>query len=336
MSVPLIWSTTPSDNQTIDAAAQWPEGQPASSLNNSARGVMARLAMARDDATGTLVASVSSSNVYTLNTNQGLIDPASTVGGGVAKISKPFVIRAILPALSVAVATSAPTIVIDGAAAVPLVRYDGNALTDGDLKGVAYEILGDAVTAGAYSRARVLNLLPSDVRAIIGDTSGFPIGGVLPFTGSNTPTGFLVANGAVLSRASYPKLWAHAQASGIAASEADWTGNAGLYQGFYSQGDGSTTFRLPALNGAFLRGVDAGRGLDAGRAMGTLQMDALRRHNHVMANGGAPITLYGGPNTVYLSVGNPNNGYYADSIGFTGDAETRPVNVAYPFLIRAY
>jgi hypothetical protein len=55
-----------------------------------------------------------------------------------------------------------------------------------------------------------------------------------------------------------------------------------------------------------------------------------------MANGGAPITLYGGPNSVAISAGNFNNGYFADSIAAAGGAETRPVNAAYPFLIRAY
>jgi hypothetical protein len=167
MSVPLIWSTTPSDNQTVDSATQWQEGQPASSLNNSARGMMARLAMARDDSAGTLVATVSSTNVFTLNTNQSLVDPTSTSGGGTARISKPFVVRAVLPAMPTAVATSAPTIVIDGAGAVPLTRRDGSALQDGDLSGVPYELLGDTITSGAYGRARILNLLPSDVKGLI-------------------------------------------------------------------------------------------------------------------------------------------------------------------------
>lgn len=156
------WSTTPLNNQTADSRANWQEGQPASSLNNSARGLMSTAAFWRDDNLGTLVATLGAGNVYTVTTGQGLIDPASTAGGGTAKISHAFTLRVVLPALNTAVATSAPTIVIDGAAAVPLRRRDGSALVDGDLTGLPYEILGDTITAGAYGRARILGTLPSN------------------------------------------------------------------------------------------------------------------------------------------------------------------------------
>lgn len=156
------WSTTPLANQTADIRANWQENQPASSLNNSARGMMATAAFWRDDNLGTLVATLGANNVYTVATGQGLIDPASIAGGGTAKISHPFSLRVVLPAMNTAVATTAPTIVIDGAAAVPLLRRDGSALADKDLSGIPYEILGDQVTAGSVSRVRILDPLPSD------------------------------------------------------------------------------------------------------------------------------------------------------------------------------
>lgn len=157
------WSTNPSDNQTADARAQWPEGQPASSLNNSARGTMASAALWRDDHLGTLIATLGANNVYSVTTNEGLIDPASIAGGGTAKITKPFIIRVVLPPMNTAVATTKPTIIIDGAAAVPLKRRDGSDLADGDLTGIPVEILGDTITAGSYGRARILNTLPSNL-----------------------------------------------------------------------------------------------------------------------------------------------------------------------------
>lgn len=161
------WSTTPLNNQTADSRANWQEGQPASSLNNSARGVMATAAFWRDDNLGTLVATLGAGNVYTVSTGQGLIDPASTAGGGTPKISHPFSLRVVLPAMNTPVATTAPTIIIDGAAAVPLKRRDGSALADGDLIGVPVEILGDTVVSGAVTRVRALDDLPSDIRALM-------------------------------------------------------------------------------------------------------------------------------------------------------------------------
>jgi len=77
------------------------------------------------------------------------------------------------------------------------------------------------------------------------DDLGVPAGAVLPFAGNVAPAGWLKANGAVISRATYPKLWAYAQVSGnLAASE-------GAKQaGQFGPGNGSSTFsgeRLAAL-----------------------------------------------------------------------------------------
>ena len=165
-AAPHQWSTTALDNASADTRAKFPVGMNASSVDDSIRALMQSGALARNDKLGILVATIGAGNVYTVGTNEGLIDPASTVGGGTGKISKPFVVRVVLPALNTAVATTAPTIAIDGAAAVPLVRRDGTALQDGDLTGVPYEILGDTVTSGAITRARILASLPSDIKAL--------------------------------------------------------------------------------------------------------------------------------------------------------------------------
>jgi microcystin-dependent protein len=82
-----------------------------------------------------------------------------------------------------------------------------------------------------------------------------PAGAVVPFAMSNPPTGWLECNGAYLQRAAYSALF---NAIGT------------------RFGSGSTTFRLPDLRGQFLRGWDHGRGVDAGRALGSSQSDAIR------------------------------------------------------------
>lgn len=129
------------------------------------------------------------------------------------------------------------------------------------------------------------------------------------------PTGWLKANGATLSRTTYAALWAEAQASGnLAASE-------GVKQaGQYGPGDGATTFSIPDLRGEFLRGWDDGRGVDAGRGLGSAQADAFKSHNHRYG----AVYGYGYGNTGYSTI-QTGSTYDTSSVGAT---ETRPRNVA--------
>lgn len=79
--------------------------------------------------------------------------------------------------------------------------------------------------------------------------------------GSTAPTGFLKANGAAVSRATYARLFSR-------------IGTA------FGVGDGSTTFNLPDFRGEFIRCWDDGRGVDAGRALGSFQNHATLSHAH--------------------------------------------------------
>ena len=80
-----------------------------------------------------------------------------------------------------------------------------------------------------------------------------PIGTVLAYYGTTPPAHTLACNGAAISRTDYAELFA---VIGTTAGA----------------GDGSTTFNVPDLRGVFIRGLDNGRGLDPGRALGTFQM----------------------------------------------------------------
>lgn len=84
-----------------------------------------------------------------------------------------------------------------------------------------------------------------------------PAGAVMHFARSTAPTGWLKANGAQVSRTAYADLFA---AIGTT----------------FGTGDGFNTFNLPDLRGEFVRGWDDGRGVDAGRAIGSAQGDAIR------------------------------------------------------------
>lgn len=61
------------------------------------------------------------------------------------------------------------------------------------------------------------------------------------------PAWAVTSDGQVLNRADWPELWAHAQMH-TPIDDADWLANPGK-RGNYSNGDGSTTFRVPDLNG---------------------------------------------------------------------------------------
>jgi hypothetical protein len=84
-------------------------------------------------------------------------------------------------------------------------------------------------------------------------------------------------NGALLSRADYPALWAYAQSSGALVSEQEWF--AGRH-GCFSTGDGATDFRIPEFRGEHPRFWDDGRGTDPGRGIGSWQDSQNRWHGH--------------------------------------------------------
>jgi phage-related tail fiber protein len=105
------------------------------------------------------------------------------------------------------------------------------------------------------------------IAAIPGASDPTPAGTIIYSARSTAPTGYLKANGAAVSRTTYATLF-----SAIGTQ--------------FGAGDGSTTFNLPDLRGEFVRGLDDGRGIDAGRTLGSTQTDQNKQHNH----GGATST----------------------------------------------
>ncbi len=99
-----VWSQSPASNATADSNINWAEGQAPSSVNDSARALMASVAKWRDDNTGTLVTSGSSS-ALTVISNQ--VEAALTTG---------FTVRATLGTAIGAAATLA----VDGLAATSI------------------------------------------------------------------------------------------------------------------------------------------------------------------------------------------------------------------------
>ena len=154
------------------------------------------------------------------------------------------------------------------------------------------------------------------------------IGEVAFFARTTPPNGWLKANGAAVSRTTYAALF-----SAIGTT--------------FGAGDGRTTFNLPDLRGEFLRCLDDGRNVDAGRRLGTTQGDAIRNITGVFdtskgswaqqfvdfaETSGAFDLIKGNKQWT----GDPNNGGNNLPTGFKFDAsrvvptanENRPRNIA--------
>jgi len=141
------------------------------------------------------------------------------------------------------------------------------------------------------------------------DTSGsgtVPIGSVFYFASSTRPDGYLVCNGATLSRTTYSTLFS-------------------IIGVTFGVGDGSTTFTLPDLRGEFIRGWDGGREVDSERTFGSFQADDFKKHSHAIVVQGAPGSGPGG----VRDAGPTSSGQYSTKESpVTGGTETRPRNIA--------
>lgn len=112
--------------------------------------------------------------------------------------------------------------------------------------------------------------------------ASLPSGSILTFAGPTCPSGYVLANGAAVSRTvTYADLFA---AIGTA----------------HGSGDGSTTFNLPDYRGRFLRGVDGGAAKDpnastrlsmatggaTGDNVGSVQGHSFQTHSHAVNDPG--------------------------------------------------
>jgi len=113
------WSTTAATNATADASVNWAEGQAPSSLNDSARGMMASMAKWRDDYNG--VTTGGTSTAYTLTTNQGFASLGALANQRIT----------IIPNND---SGASPTLAVDSLTAKPIQKANGSAVGAGDLQ----------------------------------------------------------------------------------------------------------------------------------------------------------------------------------------------------------
>lgn len=179
----------------------------------------------------------------------------------------------------------------------------------------------------------------------IKDKTGFimPVGTVLPFAGATAPEGWLLCDGAALNRnGEYIDLFA---VIGTAFGAPD-----------------TSTFNIPDLRGQFLRGVDAGAGVDpdvatreaskaggnTGDTVGSKQDDAMQRItgsvNNMWGYGSGAAGAFsrsdassnrpahGSSRARYIHFDNANS--KSPTAAKTSDYETRPKNVSVNYIIK--
>lgn len=169
--------------------------------------------------------------------------------------------------------------------------------------------------------------------------SAVPTGSIAQFIMSAIPSGYLLANGAAVSRSTYAALNQLASAAGYGAP--------------WGSGNGTTTFNIPDLRGLFGRAWDDGAGVDPGRAIGTTQADAYLNHLHTLTDPGhahlltpsLPIWSSGGGAVEIVTQVSSNAQIGAITIqpsftgitvntSTTGGTETRPKNIALAYAIK--
>jgi microcystin-dependent protein len=179
------WSRSASSNATADGSINWAEGKAPSSVNDSARAMMAAAAKFRDDISGSL-GTAGTSTAYTVFSNQNFDTLAHLDGAMVAFTSH---------------TTSGATVTlnVDGLGAKPL-RQSPNGL----------ELPAGTLVQGTPYVATYYNATAEWIlQGFAGNPYGIPLGGMLPFTGTSAPnSSFVLPFGQAISRTTYAAYFA--------------------------------------------------------------------------------------------------------------------------------
>jgi microcystin-dependent protein len=171
-----------------------------------------------------------------------------------------------------------------------------------------------------------------DVDGRIKDQTGFimPVGSVITYGGSTAPTGWLLCNGAAVSRTiTYADLFA-------------------VIGTTFGEGDGSTTFNVPDLGGIFVRGAGTSTKLTNANnvpftgTLGTYQEDKMQGHWHniVTLAGATPALAGAGSFSGGVATTGLDRFQARDPVADLANgparrgAETNPANLGLNFIIK--
>ena len=172
----------------------------------------------------------------------------------------------------------------------------------------------------------VTSAIQTQINAISATT--VPSGQISMYGGAAAPAGYLLCNGAAVSRTTYAALFTAISTT-------------------FGVGDGSTTFNVPDIRGIFVRGAGThgtltnANGTAFTGTLGAQQNDKMQGHAHSgtfpqvngsHVNDAGTGTLYGTGSTNSASIGNPS----ADGSNGTPrtGTETNPANISLTYIIK--
>lgn len=179
------WSQTAASNATADASINWQEGQAPSSVNDSARAMMASAAKYRDDIAGAIVTG-GTPTAYTVASNQAF-DSLAHMNGQIIAFTPHTTSNATV------------TLNVDGLGAKPLRAAPSTELLAGTLvQGTPYLALYNSSDAAFYLHGFYGN-----------NPYNVPLGAGMDYWGSTAPnSAFAFPAGQAISRTTYATLFA--------------------------------------------------------------------------------------------------------------------------------
>jgi len=212
---------------------------------------------------------------------------------------------------------------------------DPNSSNKIDLSGTSVSLQHDEPTADIAVSVADLNTATTPLI--------LPAGMIAPFAIITAPTGWLICDGSAINRTTYARLYS-------AISET------------WGPGNSYSSFNIPDLRGWFLRGHDAGAGIDpdastragavstlqSGDAVGSIQQNMIHDHYHWVESWYSGGSGHGTGNNNPHNQGYGSGGPYGTNIRtydisddttaanktYTGGVETRPKNKAVLYCIK--
>ncbi len=178
------WSQTAATNATADSTINWAEGQAPSTVNDSARAMMAAQRKWFDDISAATTTG-GSSTAYTLASSS-TFTSLGVMNGSILSLT-PHATNTGNPQT---------TLAVDGLAAQPIRSSPSVEVKPGDL------ILGATYLVQYNSSAGVFYLVNFNNSGLV------PVGTILPSGGGTLPPGWLWCDGAAVSRTTYAALFA--------------------------------------------------------------------------------------------------------------------------------
>ncbi|WP_254472773.1 tail fiber protein [Bartonella sp. B1098] len=318
------WSLKADENAHSDNIINWAEGQPPSSVNDSARAMMQRVREYLADNGGSIDAGfmINAEDKTTLITLK-TVSPIKKYNNDIIIRFKAHGVNVGKTTIKVNSVEEKPIYKATNTGVIPL--EGGELQTDG-----IYEMVyNDNISTEGRDGWYLLN--PTSPKMQI-----FPAGFIATFAMQEIPTGWLLCDGKTYKRKDYPQLF---KAIG------DQWGK-----------DSDTTFKVPDFRGMFLRGFDDGRGLDDDRKFADEQQDSIKSHTHIGTieesgehthnfkyrdvrwlngiNGRIP-KCYTYDASFQGTTDSAGAHTHKVTLSHTGEAETRPVNTTVVYAIKS-